>query len=30
MPYIITESFYPNEKANEVAERHLEALKKYP
>ena len=30
MPYIITTSLYPSDKAPEVAERYLEAIKKYP
>ena len=30
MPYIITTSIYPSDKASEVAERYLEALQKYP
>jgi len=30
MPYLITTSLYPNEKAPEVAGRYLEALTKYP
>ncbi len=30
MPYIITTSIYPTEKAPEVAEKYLEAMKKYP
>ena len=30
MPYIITTSIYPTEKAPEVAEKYLEAIKKYP
>jgi len=30
MPYIVTTSFYPGEKAPQVAEKYLEAIKKYP
>jgi len=30
MPYLVTKIVYPNEKGNEVAEKYLEALKKYP
>jgi hypothetical protein len=30
MPYIITTSVYPTEKGPEVAEKYLEAIKKYP
>ncbi len=30
MPYIITTSIYPTEKGPEVAEKYLEAIKKYP
>ena len=30
MPYIITTSVYPSDKASDVAERWLEALAKYP
>ena len=30
MPYIITSSLYPSDKASEVAERYLEAITKYP
>jgi len=30
MPYLITTSLYPSEKAAEVGERYLEALPKYP
>jgi hypothetical protein len=30
MPYLITTSLYPSEKAPEVATRYLEALTKYP
>ncbi len=30
MPYLITTSKYPTDKAGEVAEQYLEALKKYP
>lgn len=30
MPYLITTSKYPSDKAGEVAEKYLEALKKYP
>jgi hypothetical protein len=30
MPYLITTSLYPSEKAPEVAGRYLEALTKYP
>ncbi len=30
MPYIVTTSVYPTEKGPEVAEKYLEALKKYP
>ncbi len=30
MPYIVTTSIYPADKANEVAEIYLEAIKKYP
>jgi len=30
MPYIITTSIYPADKAPEVAGRYLEAIKKYP
>jgi hypothetical protein len=30
MPYIITKSIYPSDKATEVANKYLEALSKYP
>lgn len=30
MPYIITTSLYPSDKAPEVAKRYLEAMQKYP
>ncbi len=30
MPYIMTTSLYPNDKAPEVAEKYLEAITKYP
>lgn len=30
MPYIITTSLYPSDKAPEVAKRYLEAIQKYP
>lgn len=30
MPYLITTSLYPSDKAPEVAKRYLEALSKYP
>ena len=30
MPYIVTTSIYPTEKGPEVAEKYLEAIKKYP
>lgn len=30
MPYIITTSLYPADKVNEVAEKYLEAIQKYP
>jgi len=30
MPYLITKSIYPSEKAPEVAKKYLEVLKKYP
>ena len=30
MPYILSTSLYPSDKAIEVAEKYLEALKKYP
>lgn len=30
MPYIITTSLYPSDKASEVAEKYLQAIKKYP
>jgi hypothetical protein len=30
MPYLITTSLYPPHKANEVAEKYLEAIQKYP
>ena len=30
MPYLVTTSMYPSEKAPEVAGRYLEALTKYP
>lgn len=30
MPYIITTSFYPSDKATEVANRYIEAIGKYP
>jgi hypothetical protein len=30
MPYIITTSLYPSDKAPEVAKRYLEAIAKYP
>ena len=30
MPYIITTSIYPTDKAPQVAEKYLEAIKKYP
>ncbi len=30
MPYIMTTSVYPSEKANEVAEKYLEAIQKFP
>lgn len=30
MPYIITTSLYPSDKAPEVAKRYIEAITKYP
>lgn len=30
MPYLMTTSYYPPDKANEVAEKYLEAIQKYP
>jgi hypothetical protein len=30
MPYLITTSLYPSDKGPQVAEKYLEALKKYP
>lgn len=30
MPYLVTTSIYPSDKATEVAERYFEALQKYP
>jgi hypothetical protein len=30
MPYLITTSLYPSDKAAEVAKRYLEAITKYP
>jgi hypothetical protein len=30
MPYLVTTSLYPSDKAPEVAKRYLEALTKYP
>jgi len=30
MPYIVTTTIYPTEKGPEVAEKYLEAIKKYP
>ncbi len=30
MPYLITTSIYPSDKATEVANKYLEALSKYP
>ena len=30
MPYIITKSIYPNERATEVAQKYLEAIRKFP
>ena len=30
MPYIVTTSLYPSDKAPEVAKRYIEAISKYP